>query len=308
MNVFNAKESRIVNDYHKHAGYTYNEVTHHAYCNKVVEEFNKFRRCPVTGKATISPKRMTAEQAKAFVDHLKSMPDTSLIGKYNKAARAAARSPWQLLYRLSRIVVLVLVLVLGWILVVVQPDLARRLMLPQTPRFQQRVALHREQVQGVLRAAVAAHGFGLHSLMVAEWDGASSLNVLAVQGRTLQLPLQPGEETLVGVAMAKVMGHVALGLCESERPTALSIDEAQLPAGSTLLVCPIGCAASSAGQGVLVGIFAPAVRGAGPGLAEGLQPRAVALSPAGVGQDEQRLRRKREQLMVLARRLAGVLQ
>jgi hypothetical protein len=73
----------------------------------------------------------------------------------------------------------------------VQPDLARRLMLPQTPRFLQRVALHREQVQGVLRAVVAAHGFRLHSLMAAEWDGASSLKVLAVQGRTLQLPLLP---------------------------------------------------------------------------------------------------------------------
>ena len=239
-----------------------------------------------------------------------------------------ARSPWQLLYRLSRIVVLGLVLYLGWILVVVQPDLARRLMLPQTPRFQQRVALHREQVQGVLRAAVAAQGFGLHILMVAEWDGASSLKVLAVQGRTLQLPLQPSEETLVGVAMAKVMGHVALGLCESERPVALSIDEAQLPPGSMLLVCPIGCAVSNAGQGVLVGIFAPEVAApavaapasqmpppslppagdASADVAKGPPPRAAVLSPAAVGQDEQRLRRKREQLMVLARRLAGVLQ
>ena len=63
-----------------------------------------------------------------------------------------ARNPWQLLYRLSRIVFLGLVLYLGWILVVVQPDLARRLMLPQAPKFQQRYSLHREQVQWVLRA------------------------------------------------------------------------------------------------------------------------------------------------------------
>jgi hypothetical protein len=47
----------------------------------------------------------------------------------------AARSPRQLLYPLSRIVFLGLVLYLGWILVVVQPDLAQRLMLPQTPNF-----------------------------------------------------------------------------------------------------------------------------------------------------------------------------
>ena len=66
-----------------------------------------------------------------------------------------ARSPWQLLYRLSRIVFLGLVLYLGWILVVVQPDLARRLMLPPTPRFQERFALHRDPVEEVLQAAVA---------------------------------------------------------------------------------------------------------------------------------------------------------
>jgi hypothetical protein len=44
-----------------------------------------------------------------------------------------------------------LVLHLGWILVVVQPDLARRLMLLQAPKFQQRYSLRRERVQGVLR-------------------------------------------------------------------------------------------------------------------------------------------------------------
>ena len=214
-----------------------------------------------------------------------------------------ARNPWQLLYRLSRIVFLGLVLYLGWILVVVQPDLARRLMLPQAPKFQQRYYLHREQVQGVLRAAVAAPGFGLHALMLAEWDGAGSIKVLAVQGRTLQHPLEPGHDTLMGVAMAKVMGHVALGLCESERPASLAIDEAQLPAGSTLMLCPIGCAITSAGQGVLVAIFQPVV------VAQGPPARGARVALAGAaGQQEQRLRRQREQLMVLARRLAGVLQ
>ena len=75
-----------------------------------------------------------------------------------------ARSPWQLLYRLSRIVFLGLVLYLGWILVVVQPDLARRLMLPPNPRFQERFALHKDPVEEVLQAAVAVPGFGLHAL------------------------------------------------------------------------------------------------------------------------------------------------
>ncbi|MFO0137753.1 MAG: hypothetical protein ACK535_06985 [Cyanobacteriota bacterium] len=63
-----------------------------------------------------------------------------------------ARNPWQLLYRLSRIVFLGLVLYLGWILVVVQSDLARRLILPNAPMFQQRYSLHRKLLQVVLRA------------------------------------------------------------------------------------------------------------------------------------------------------------
>jgi hypothetical protein len=78
-----------------------------------------------------------------------------------------------------------------------------------------------------------------------------------VQGRTPQLPLEPGDETLLVVAMAQVMGHVALELCESEQPSALAIDPTQLPAGSSVMVCPIGCALSSAGQGVLLAIHAP---------------------------------------------------
>ena len=205
-----------------------------------------------------------------------------------------ARSPWQLLYRLSRIVFLGLVLYLGWILVVVQPDLARRLMLPPSPRFQERFALHREPVEEVLQTAVAAPGFGLHALFVAEWDGAGSLQVLAAEGRSPQLPLEPGDEVLLRVAMARVMGHVALGLCDGERPSALGLDAAQLPAGSTVMVCPIGCAVSSSGQGVLVGIYGAVVAPSAP--------------KAGLAPEEQRARRQREQLMVLARRLAGLMQ
>jgi hypothetical protein len=104
----------------------------------------------------------------------------------------------------------------------------------------------------------------------------------------------------MGVAMAKVMGHVALGLCESERPASLAIDEAQLPAGSTLMICPIGCDVTSAGQGVLVAIFEPVV------VAQGPPARGARVALAGAaGQEVQQLRRQREQLMVLARRLAG---
>jgi hypothetical protein len=154
--------------------------------------------------------------------------------------------------------------------VVVQPDLARRLMLPQTPNFQQRHALHQEQVLKVLQTVVTAPGFGLHTLVVAEWDGAGSLKLLAVQGRTPQLPLEAGDETLLGVAMAQVMGHVALGHSESEQPSALAIDPAQLPAGSTVMVCPISCAVTNGGQGVLLAIHEPVGGQASPVGAQAL--------------------------------------
>jgi len=72
-----------------------------------------------------------------------------------------------------------------------------------------------------LRSGAASRTFGLHSLVLAEWDGAGSLKVLAAEGETSQLPLEPGEERLVSVAMARVLGHAALGLCESEQPSAL---------------------------------------------------------------------------------------
>jgi hypothetical protein len=122
-----------------------------------------------------------------------------------------------------------------------------------------------------------------------------------------------GEEPLLRVVMTRVMGHVALGLCDGERPVALGLDAALLPAGSTMMVCPIGCAVSSTGQGVLVGIYG----------AVQLQAVAAEAPPAGTtapasraqkapvpasGPEEQRARRQREQLMVLARRLAGVMQ
>jgi len=88
------------------------------------------------------------------------------------------------------------------------------------------------------------------------------------------------------------------------------------------MVCPIGCAVSSTGQGVLVGIYGAgqvqAVAAEAPPAgttkvaAKGAPaPAAVAPTPgaaSGAGPQEQRARRQREQLMVLARRLAGVMQ
>ncbi len=209
-----------------------------------------------------------------------------------------ARSPWQLLYRLSRIVFLGLVLYLGWILVVVQPDLARRLMLPLGQTLQQRYSRHQTEVATLLRSAIGAETFGLNTLVLADWDGAASLQVLAAEGRTPQLPLQPGQQALVSVAMAKVLGHAALGLCESERPLALNLDEAELPRGTTLMVCPIGCTAKAQPTGLLVALYD--------------RPAAAVLSeavPAGNALAARELlqRRQREQLMLLSRRLGQLL-
>jgi hypothetical protein len=63
--------------------------------------------------------------------------------------------------------------------------------------------------------------------VLADWDGAASLQVLTSEGRSTRHPLQPGQQALVSVAMAKVLGHAALGLCESERPLALNLDETE---------------------------------------------------------------------------------
>ena len=210
-----------------------------------------------------------------------------------------ARSPWQLLYRLSRIVFLGLVLYLGWILVVVQPDLAKRLMLPTGQSLAQRYGQHREQVQTLLRSAIAAQPFGLNNLVIADWDGAATLQVLAAEGRTPQLPLQPGQEALVSVAMAKVLGHAALGLCESERPLALNLDEAELPKGATLMICPIGCTAKAQPTGLLVALYD---RPSTAALPEPL-PAGNALAARELLQ-----RRQREQLMLLACRLGQLLE
>jgi hypothetical protein len=210
-----------------------------------------------------------------------------------------ARSPWQLLYRLSRIVFLGLVLYLGWILVVVQPDLAKRLMLPTGQSLAQRYGLHREQVQTLLRSAIAAQPFGLNNLVIADWDGAATLQVLAAEGRTPQLPLQPGQEALVNVAMAKVLGHAALGLCESERPLALNLNEAELPKGATLMICPIGCTAKARPTGLLVALYD---RPSTAALPEPL-PAGNALAARELLQ-----RHQREQLMLLARRLGQLLE
>jgi hypothetical protein len=99
--------------------------------------------------------------------------------------------------------------------------------------------------------------------------------------------------------MAKVLGHAALGLCESERPLALNLDEAELPRGTTLMICPIGCTATAQPTGLLVALYD--------------RPSTAVLTapvPANNALAARELlqRQQREQLMLLSRRLGQLLE
>ena len=65
-----------------------------------------------------------------------------------------AKGPWQLLYRLSRIVLLGLVLYTAWLLITLQPELAKRMATPQAQSLQEQVRARQGQVQTLLRTAI----------------------------------------------------------------------------------------------------------------------------------------------------------
>lgn len=86
LDVFNSLDARITNDaYRQHNFGTFNEITHKQYNFAVIKEFEDF-----VNKNGINPKKMTADQAKHFVNHLKNLPASSLIKKFNKGVQAAA--------------------------------------------------------------------------------------------------------------------------------------------------------------------------------------------------------------------------
>jgi hypothetical protein len=128
-----------------------------------------------------------------------------------------ARNPWQLLYRLSRIVLLGLVLYTAWLLITLQPDLAKRISTTHLQTLQEQLAAHKSQVQSLLRTAIETSGDGLHTLALLQWDGGGSATVLAAAGRLSQQGLAAEQELLLGVEMASALGHLALGLCVSEQ-------------------------------------------------------------------------------------------
>ena len=100
-----------------------------------------------------------------------------------------ARNPWQLLYRLSRIVLLGLVLYTAWLLITLQPDLARRFSTSPPQTLQEQVAAHQGQVQALLRTAIETSGDGLHTLALLQWDGGSGATVLVAAASLRGVPL-----------------------------------------------------------------------------------------------------------------------
>ena len=167
-----------------------------------------------------------------------------------------ARNPWQLLYRLSRIVLLGLVLYTAWLLITLQPDLAKRMSSTTAATLQEQVRARQGQVQTLLRTAIESGGDGLHTLALLQWEGGGSVTVLAADGRHGQLALTPGQQPLLGVEIADALGHAALGLCASDAPSALPLAVRSATTGKgMLLLCPVGCSTTGRTQGLLLALY-----------------------------------------------------
>ncbi len=167
-----------------------------------------------------------------------------------------AKGPWQLIYRLSRIVLLGLVLYTAWLLITLQPDLAKRMATPQAQSLQEQVRARQGQVQTLLRSAIESSGDGLNTLALLQWEGGGSMTVLAADGRHGQLALTPGQQPLLGVELADALGHVALGLCASDEPAALPMVVRPAAADNgVLMLCPVGCRSVKRSDGLLLAVY-----------------------------------------------------
>jgi hypothetical protein len=213
-----------------------------------------------------------------------------------------ARNPWQLLYRLSRIVLLGLVLYTAWLLITLQPDLAKRISTTHLQTLQEQVAAHQSQVQSLLRTAIENSGDGLHTLALLQWDGGGSATVLAAAGRLSQQGLSADQELLLGVEMASALGHLALGLCASEQPEALPLHpdpDASAGTRATLaLLCPVGCGNRSGQRALLLSLYDER---------PSLLPRETRPAPGHPAERDQEPWRRQEQLLLIARRLGELL-
>ena len=202
-----------------------------------------------------------------------------------------ARSPWQLLYRLSRIVLLGLVLYTAWLLITLQPELARRMSTARPALgLEQQVAARQGQVQALLRRPIATSGSALHTLVLLQWEGGGSARVLAAEGRHAQFGLLPDQVSLLGVELAEALGHVALGLCTSQQQAAPPLAATTTAAvADRMLFCPVRSGRSGHQGGVLLAFYAPPPPGQSP------QPTAVVVAV------------EQQMLQLLAQQLADLL-
>ena len=217
-----------------------------------------------------------------------------------------ARSPWQLLYRLSRIVLLGLVLYTAWLLITLQPDLAKRMRTTAAVTLQEQVRAHQGQVQTLLRHAIEASGDGLHTLALLQWDGGGSVTVLAADGRHGQLALRPGQQRLLDVEIAEALGHAALGLCASDAASALPLAVRSVStSGGMLLLCPVRCSTTGRSQGLLL-----ALHDTEPPQAASQQQQQQQQHNQGQEQRQQQQEqqeRQQKQLQLIAQQLAELL-
>jgi len=213
-----------------------------------------------------------------------------------------ARNPWQLLYRLSRIVLLGLVLYTAWLLITLQPDLAKRFSTTHLQTLQEQLAAHQGQVHSLLRTAIETSGDRLHTLALLQWDGGSSATVLVAAGRLSQQGLAAEQELLLGVEMASALGHLALGLCASEQPEALPLNPdsgaSTSGKGTVALLCPVGCGNRTSQRALLLSLYneRPA-----------LLPPQARHGPGHRAESDGEPWRRQEELLLIARRLGELL-
>jgi hypothetical protein len=234
-----------------------------------------------------------------------------------------ARSPWQLLYRLSRIVLLGLVLYTAWLLITLQPDLARRLLQPPPPTLQQQLAAHQDQVQSLLLSSTQGGRDGLHSLLLVQWDGGSTAAVLLSAGWDSPGTSSSDQPLLLGVEMATALGHLALGSARSEQPQALPlpIDAAGSSLGSAArvaLLCPVDWSSgsrksSSSQRALLLALYdqqpTRSARASGHLAANGLNQlrQQQHQQHQHQQQEQQQQQRRQQELLLIAHRLAELL-
>ncbi len=151
--------------------------------------------------------------------------------------------------------------------------------------LQEQVRARQGQVEQLLHSAIESGGEGLHTLALLQWDGGGSVTVLAVDGRSGQLGLSPGQQPLLGVGMAGALGHAFLGLCASDEPAALPM-RVHSPADrdGEMLLCPVGCSRGERREDLLLALYD---------------------ADAAANGSDQRLRRQ-TQLQLIARRLGDV--